>query len=203
MKTPFRLLILVAGALLLAAACGSDDDTTDGTVEGGTLEDSTVEDSTAEDGVEDSSADEGAVEEGTSAEDSDESSSSGGTATLTIADGTVYEFVLTTCDTSDTDPSALPLDNGYDIFGQTDDGAFEVQLVRAGFTNDDVVFAGALEGDFDDEGKNAKMLYSVNGDTVALTATGTEISGTMMLRAVGPPTRPHGDETEATLDAQC
>lgn len=191
MKTPFRLLILVAGALLLAAACGSDDDTTDGTVEDAT-------DGTVEDGP----ADEGAVEEGASAEDSGESSSSGGTATLTIADGTVYEFVLTTCDTSDTDPSALPLDNGYDIFGKTDDGAFEVQLIRAGFTNDESVFAGGLEGDFDDEGKNSKMLYSANGETVALAATGTEISGTVALKAIGP-TRPHGDETEATLDAQC
>ena len=186
MKTPSKLLILLASALVLVAACGSDDDT--GTVEEGTTEGSTASDvDTAEAGSEA----EGAGE-----------TSSGGTATLTTADGTVYEFVLTTCDTSDTEPNALPLDNGYDIFGRTADSGFEVQLIRAGFTNDDVVFAGGLEGDFDGEGKNAKMIYSASGETVALTATGTEISGAVTFRAIGP-TRPHGDETEATLDAQC
>lgn len=196
MKSPFRLLILVAGVLLLAAACGSDDDTTDDALDAGTVDDGTAEEDTATE-TESGDAD------GAEAEDAGATSSSGGTATMTIADGTVYEFALTSCATSETDPNGFPLDNGYELVGRTADEAFSMQVSRAGFSNDAVVFAGILEGDFDDEGKNALMLYSMDGDTAALTATGTEISGTVMLKAVGPPTRPHGDDTEATLDAQC
>lgn len=121
---------------------------------------------------------------------------------MTIDDGTVYEFTLSSCKTQDTDPSGYPISNGFDLFGKTADGEFGMQFIRAGFDDDTAKVTGSLEGDFDDEGKNEKMLYSVKFETDDLTASGTEIAGSFDIRAIGP-TRPHGDETSATLEASC
>ncbi len=122
------------------------------------------------------------------------------TATLTVADGTVYAFDLTTCETSNTDDFELP--DSYDIFGTTTDGAFSFQLGRAGMDETFIVQVGTLEGDFDDEGKNATMLYNAQLDNEPLNVDGANVSGTFMMRAIAP-TRPHGDEVEVTLDARC
>ncbi len=179
-----------AGALLVVAlvvgGCGGSDEPSDDPESSG---DATVTDpdSTPEDGD--------AEPEGTEAGGSS-------AATLTMSDDTVYEFVLTSCKTQDTDPSGFPISNGYDITGKSADGAFGTSISRAGFTDEDIFFAGLLEGDFDDEGKNAAMLYSVDSETVDLTATGNQVSGSLDFRAIGP-TRPHGDSASGTLEATC
>ncbi|AXT84663.1 hypothetical protein C6I20_05290 [Aeromicrobium sp. A1-2] len=138
----------------------------------------------------------------TDGETSEPEQASSGRATLTIADGTVYEFVMSSCDTQDTDPSGFPLSNGYDLSGRTADGQFGMSMGRAGLTDDEPVMSGLVEGDFDDQGKNAKMIYSVPSDTVDLTASGRQVNGTLDLRAIGP-TRTHGDRSSATLEANC
>lgn len=126
----------------------------------------------------------------------------GGSGSLTLLDGTVLDFVFTSCDTSDTKPNALPLSNGVDIFGKTSDSAFSFQLIRAGFDDDSAVASGSVEGDFDDEGKNSKLLYFVKADTLDITVTGGEVAATFALGKIGP-TDTFGKETEATLEAHC
>ena len=123
-----------------------------------------------------------------------------GTATLTMVDGTDYVFEMTTCETSNTDDFELP--DSYDLFGRTADGAFTFQLTRAGLDEDFISQVGTLEGDFDDEGRNANMLYNADLDDEPLTVDGAIVSGTFMMSAIGP-TRPHGDEVAVILDARC
>lgn len=135
--------------------------------------------------------------------ETDDSGGSEGTITVTVDDGTIYELVeVSSCDTSFTDPSGLPLSNGYDLTGRTADGAFLLTVGRAGFDDTSVVFAGSLEGDFDDEGKNAKMLYRLDRDTLDLTVDGANVTGSVGVEAIGP-TRPHGDAALITIDARC
>ncbi len=135
--------------------------------------------------------------------EANDSSDSEGTITVMVDDGTIYELVdVSSCDTSFTDPSGLPLSNGYDLTGRTADGAFLLSVGRAGFDDESVVFAGALEGDFDDEGQNAKMLYRLDRDTLDLTVDGANVTGTVGSTAIGP-TRPHGDNALFTIDARC
>ncbi|MEM9033708.1 MAG: hypothetical protein AAGA99_21560 [Actinomycetota bacterium] len=183
--------------LLFAAACGSDSDDdadetgTTTTAEDGSGEPTDPPDTTAPDATE-APAEPAASDEG------------GGIIVVTVADGTVYEFTdISACDTSATAPESLPLTNGYDLTGRTADGAFAFFAGRAGFDDDGAVFSGSIEGDFDDEGRNALMLYVIEGDGTDLVVDGANVSGTVAVRAVGPPNRPHGDETTITVEASC
>lgn len=174
---------------LAVSSCGSGSDA---------ASDTDTSDDTASD---DTAADDGATQDAPDAE----AQPDGGSATivLTLDDGTVYEMTdVTSCDTSDTDPSGFPLSNGYDLTGRTDAGDFAFTATRAGIDDENSVFAGALEGDFDDEGKNGQMLYSLAGDGSDLTADGTAVSGTIEARAIAP-NQPHGDSTMITVDANC
>lgn len=180
--------LLVAAALVSMSACGSGDD-----------------DSGASD-----ADDSGAVDDDTPADDQpaddepadDQPATGGGGGTLTLADGTVFSLTMSTCDTSENGAEGFPIENGFDLFGRTSDGEFTVQLIRAGFDEESVIDTAGLEGDFDDDGKNAQLLYTdVNGTLVA-TVDGGNVSGTVTLKAIGP-NRPYGDETAATFDVNC
>jgi hypothetical protein len=177
------LAAVALAALLVLSACGSSDD------DSGAL------------GSDDGSSDTPADDSGASG--SDDGSGGDGTGTLTMTDGTVYEFEMTTCDTSNTDPAALPLSNGYDVFGKTSDRAFSLQIIRAGFDDENPVTSGGLEGDFDENGQNAGILYAVNSDSLnVLTVDGAKVSGEVSFRGIGP-TGPHGDDAVGTVEVSC
>ena len=186
---------LAITCLMLLSACGSGDDEADS---------STVEPGETESGsVDPSGEDEGTDSEVGADESASEADATAASITLTMEDGTVYEIVdISSCDTSATDPSGLPLPSGYDLTGRTSDGAIRFQATRAGFDEDGAVFAGVLEGGFDDEGKNATMLYALDGTGLELSVDGATVSGAIGSKAVAP-TRPHGDNPLITVDASC
>lgn len=196
-RIPALLAIGAVGALALAS-CGSDeasDDATDGATEEAISEAADTDDEIGDQSV--------VAEDAVDESDDAATQSGAGSITLTVEDGTVYEFtVVTSCDTSATDPSGFPLTNGYDLGGRTADGEFSFTAGRAGFDDENAIFVGALEGDFDDEGKNSKMIYTLRGDGDDLTADGASVSGTVEAAPIGP-TRPHGDATTITVDATC
>lgn len=177
-------------SLLAVSACGSSDD--DG--------------STADDADSGSEADSsGSDDAGSSSDDgsTDDSSGGNGTGTLTIADGTVYEFEMNSCDTSDTDPEGFPLDLGYDLTGSTADGEFRIFLGRAGFDDESAVASGSLEGGFDENGQNASILYRVSRESLdQLSVDGGTVTGDLALSEVIPG-GPHGDEISATVQVSC
>ena len=177
-------------AVLLLSACGSSDGDSGAPASDGESSDTSVADTDSNADVESSNADV-------------ESSAGDGTGTLTMTDGTVYEFEMTSCDTSNTDPAGLPLSNGYDVFGKTPDGAFSLLIVRAGFDDANPVASGGLEGDFDENGKNAGILYAANSDSLhLLTVDGANVSGDISFRAIGP-TAPHGDDAVGAVAVSC
>ena len=96
-----------------------------------------------------------------------------------MIDGTIYEFEMSTCETSNTDDFEIP--DSYDLFGTTADGAFRFSLTRAGLTKDDGHQVGTLEGDFDENGQNDKMLYNADLDTEPLTVDGAIVSGAFLM----------------------
>jgi len=148
------------------------------------------------------SAQEGAQDTGTEASGDEAEREGTARITVTVDDGTVYEIEVRSCDTSATDPSGFPLSNGYVLSGQTADGEVELFVSRAGLEDDDAVFSGAVEGDFDEEGSNAKMLYSFHQETLTLQIDGAKVTGSVGSGAIGP-TRPHGDNPVFTIDADC
>ena len=127
----------------------------------------------------------------------------GARITVTVDDGTVYELTdVTSCDTSVTNPSGFPLSNGYDLAGSTADGAFGLTAIRAGLDEENAVFSGAVEGDFDENGLNSKMVYRFDQDALTLFVDGANVAGTVGSDAIAP-TRPHGDHAVFTIDARC
>lgn len=183
LRTTSRSFVLTAALMAGFTACGSDDDP-----------------AASPDAVE-SGAPEDATEVADPVGGADEVASSGGSATtLTMADGTAYEFVMSICETSNTDDFVLP--DSYELLGATADGAFRFSLTRAGLDEDFISQVGTLEGDFDDSGQNELMLYTADLDDEPLPVDGAVVSGTFLMNAIGP-TRPHGDQVEATLEARC
>ena len=175
---------LCAAAMLLAACGGGDDESTETTIEPSA--DATTEPSSSDDTSEPESDGDGDA-----------------SAIITIDDGVVYELVeLSSCDTSATDPSGLPIATGYDVTGWTADRSIRFSATRAGFDEDGAIFAGLLEGGFDADGKNASMLYSLDGPGLDLVVDGATISGTIGSKAITPD-RPHGDTPLITVDVRC
>lgn len=185
---PFAVVALVVlGALTACSDSGDDSDATPASDADGT------------------SADGGAVTEptdDTGTHEDDAPTSGDGSGTLTMGDGTTLTFVMSTCDTSENGADGLPVEDTYDLFGTTADGAFQMQFIRAGLDDDFVVETATLEGDFDEEGKNAGVLYSRVVDTLALTVDGGDVSGTVSLSPIGP-NRPYGDMIDATVAVSC
>ena len=117
-----------------------------------------------------------------------------------MIDGTIYEFEMSTCETSNTDDFEIP--DSYELFGTTADGEFRFSLTRAGLDEDFITQVGTLEGDFDENGQNNQMLYNADLGTEPLTVDGAIVSGAFLMDAIGP-TRPHGDQVGVILDARC
>ena len=139
----------------------------------------------------------------TSSSTAEEPAGGAGTGVVTMDDGTVYTFEMTTCETSDSMPDVIPLINGYNLEGTTADGATDLTLARLGFTPDEVaVTVGSIEGDYDEDRQNSQLLYSAVVDELDLTVDGTSVTGTAPMRAVAP-TRPHGDQATATVEVSC
>ncbi len=186
LSTTARSIALTAVLLGSLGACGSDGDSTTTPDTAGSVQDQ----STGE-VADPSTGDDGAA---------DSASGGSGTATLTMVDGTTYEFVMSTCETSNTDDFEIP--DSYDLFGTTADGAFRFSLTRAGLDQDFITQVGTLEGDYDENGQNEQMLYKADLDTEPLTVDGAIVSGSFLMDAIGT-TRPHGDQVAVILDARC
>lgn len=179
---------LFSAALLGLVACGSGDD------DGGAAD---VDDTST--ATENTPADE-QPDDGQAADD--QPATGGGTGTLTLADDTVFALSMSTCETSETGADGFLIEDGFDLFGRTADGEFTVQLIRAGFDEDNIVDTGALEGEFDENGKNAELLYNEVHESLIATVDGGNVSGTVTLKPIGP-NRPYGDEIDATFDINC
>lgn len=180
--------VFLSAALLGLVACGSGDDDS-----GASAADDTP---AATEDITSASSDEPA------AAPADDQPSGSATGTLTLDDGTAFSFEMTTCETSENGAEGFPIEVGFDLFGRTSDGAFTVQLIRAGFEEENVFITASLEGEFDEEGKNAGLLYSKVADTMAAAVDGGAVTGTVSLKPIGP-NRPYGDEIGATFDISC
>ncbi|MEM9132695.1 MAG: hypothetical protein AAF962_10405 [Actinomycetota bacterium] len=196
-----RLTVAGFAAALLLAACGGDDggtatDAADAPV------DAAADANSDTGGGETGGTDEGSGEPAADPAAEDAAPSGGGSGTVTVGDGTVYEITdLSSCITGATDPDALP-STGYDLIGRTADGAWLFTAIRAGFSDDETLFSGALEGGFDADGKNASIIYPLRGDGSTLVVDGGTVTGTVEAKPLGP-NQPHGDETTFTVDFSC
>lgn len=173
--------LFISAVLLGVTACGSGDD------DGASGESAANTDGSAD------TAD---------AAPADEPATGSSTGTLTLADGTVFSLEMTTCETSENGAAGFLIEDGFDLFGRTSDGEFTVQLIRAGFDEDSVIDTSVLEGAFDDEGKNAGLLYTEGSEVLVATVDGGNVSGSVTLKPIGP-NRPYGDEIGATFDVDC
>lgn len=145
----------------------------------------------------------GADEEASSATESPGDSTGSAIITVTIDDGTIYDFVdVSSCETNETHPDSFPFMNSYDLDGRTDDDAFLLSVARVPLDEKNAIFSGGLEGDFDSEGKNPQMIYVLDEDSLTLTVDGARVTGSADASALGP-TRPHGDAPVITIDARC
>lgn len=184
------LAVVALGAIGGLTACGGSDDEAD---------------ATPAPQVEDSSTNAGADAPPTDTPgpgEVDAPTSGSGSGTMTLSDGTTFTFAMTTCETSENGADGLPLPDSYDLFGATADEAFTMQLIRAGLEEEFTAETASLEGDFDEDGKNAGIIYSKVVDTLDLSVDGGNVSGTVTLSPIGP-NRPYGDEVEATVDVSC
>ena len=178
--TSRRTILLTAALLAAVSACGSGDDSTNTPA------------ATDADGT----------EEANPSSDEETPDVGAGTGTLTLDDGTVYSLTMSTCETSENGADGFLLENSYDLLGSTADGAFVVTIGRAGLDEDFVTQLATLEGEFDENGQNAQLIYRNVLDTIALEVDGGDVSGTVTLRPLGP-NRPHGDEIGAVVDVSC
>ena len=128
-------------------------------------------------------------------DDSEGTSDGAGTGTLTTSDGTVYEITFSTCETADNDPSRIVLEGGYSMSGDAGNG-FRVNFGRVGADGAVAANNHVLENEDDD------VLYTAAQSAPGLTVEGGSVSGTVTMTPIGP-NRPHGDSTEATIEANC
>ena len=134
------------------------------------------------------------------AEEPEPAAGGSGTAVITVDDGTVYEFEMSGCDTSNNTDIFL-IDPGYDLFGRNDDG-FSFSLIRAAF-EEPATALGDLEGGFDENGVNPTMSYLIREPESVITLDGNTITGDLVLDGVFSSEKTHGDETTASLTVTC
>ena len=123
-----------------------------------------------------------------------------GRATMTISDGTVYEFEMTTCDTSNNSDAFL-VEPGYDLSGRTDDG-FRVQLIRAAF-EEPTTARGGLEGRFDDNGVNPEVSYTFREPESVIALDGDTITADLVMSGFISQDPIHGEDPTAMLTVTC
>lgn len=188
-----RSVLLTVAALTALAACGSDDDseaTSDGGVE---APEASVSGDESDDGTGD---DEG------SGDDDAEGSDTAGASTITF-EGTTYELDdMGDCEGSNTDSSAFPFPDNFSLSGGNSDSGVQFNIARNGPEDELFVQVGALEGEFDENGKNNEVTYVAQMDTLDFTMDGPDVSGSVTVRAIGP-NRPYGDETVVDFDFDC
>jgi len=174
--------MFVLVALIGGSGCGGSDD--DGGATDTTSEPTTPPDDSGSDGVDTT----------VPVEDGDDGGSGGdGTATLTLADETSYEFEMSTCDTSDSAPDVFEVDPGYDLFGTNDDG-WQLSLIRAGFDEESASPVGGLEID--------DVSYAALGDDLSLEVDGSSVTGTALMSSLDPGA-PLGSDVEVTVEVSC
>lgn len=179
--------LIVAGGLLVLSGCGDSDSDESG--DGATT---TVADDSA------GSSDDTTSTDDTDSGSGDSGSSGNGTGTATLADGTVLEFEMVSCDTNDND-DGYTVDPGYDLSGNAEDGTY-IQLLRAGFDDDSVVANGSLEGEF---GTGIEITYSAPADAnMNLAVDGDSVTGTVSMNVIGNEA-PLGESIEAEIDIAC
>lgn len=141
------------------------------------------------------------IEVGDSGAEPVESATEAGTGMLTMADGRVYIFEMSTCDTSVNEPDAFFVDPGYDLFGKTSDG-FRLQLIRAAF-EEPTNAGGDLEGQFDEGGVNPNVSYRFREPESTITLDGDTVTGDLVLSGDYSNDQIHGENTTATLSVTC
>ena len=180
-----RLPAIAAALALTLAACGGS----------GSSSDSSAGDTVAPAGDSDDPGD-----SGNDPGEAPVPSSGSGTATITVADGTVYEFEMSSCETSNNVDSFL-VDPGYDLSGRTDDG-FRFHLTRAAF--EEPTFAiGDLEGLLDENGVNPEIEYVIREPGSVIVLDGSTITGDLVLDGFISENKIHGEEATATLLVTC
>lgn len=181
-------------AIVALAACGGSDavDDVSAVEPAGTAS----ETESPDDAPEPTQSDD--VDEVVTADSSDAASS----GSLTLEDGTTYEFDMSTCATSITDPSSFLIEVGFDAFGRSEDG-FTLQVIRAAFEESpDLQPVVGFEGAYDENGVNAQIQYLRDGD-VELEIDGGRIFGTVTFRDFFSQQPIHGDGFTADIDINC
>jgi len=172
--------IIASGVLILSACGGSDDAAGNNDATGNT----------------EPAADETPVADEATAE----TDGGSGQGVLTVEDGTVYEFDMSSCETSNNSDTFL-VDPGYDLFGRTSDG-FTLYLGRAAF-EEPTSALGDLGGRFDENGVNPKVNYVFREPDSVITLDGNTITGQLVLDGFISQENIHGEETTATLTITC
>lgn len=127
----------------------------------------------------------------------------GGTATMTIADGTQYEYELATCVTSDMEQQGVAAGTGYVVVGKTADGTSSLALERVWVSDDESVETGGIEVGLERTGATTGFYYDAGFESLqTLVVNGTKVSGELSFQVFGLP-GPHGSETTATVDVRC
>lgn len=202
-RSAIRQMSLLVCSLLFASACGSSSDPavsgagdapSDAAPNTAAANDAAANDADPADG-------DAADSEPDIASNQDAEAGSGQqTATLSLADGTVYELVVSSCVTNETDSARLPITDGFEVAGKTADGIFEFSILRGGF-DDDPYQSGIASADFDQSG-GQQTSYNVDVGTMIYAVDGASVSATFTLGEFGKKGI-HGDTVEATLEAHC
>lgn len=192
--TLIRSSLIAAAVLASLAACGSDDDS-DAAVSDETESTADAASTDASDSGSDAGSD-------TGSDTGDGDAGGAGVSTITF-EGTTYELDdMGDCEGSNTDSSAFPFPDNFSLSGGDSDSGLRFNIARNGPEDELFVQVGALEGAFDENGKNNEITYVAQMDTLDFTVNGPDVSGSVTVRAIGP-NRPYGDETVVDFDFDC
>lgn len=187
MQRSLTLSALLVAVTIGGAACGGSDDSSESDSADPVVGDVEIESAPADEPAE-------APAEATG--------DGGGIGTMTLDDGTVYSFEMTTCATSVTDPSSFLIEVGFDAFGRSSEG-FTLQLIRAAFEESpDLQPTAGFEGSYDENGVNPEIMYIRDGDA-DLQIDGGRIFGTVQFRDFFSTDPIHGDGFSGAIEVNC
>lgn len=127
--------------------------------------------------------------------------SASGKGTVTMDDGSIYFFDMTTCLTSGTAPDVLPLANGFNLLGISGDG-FRLEFIRAGASDEESFVSGTFNGKVDSGGAAVDVEYHAVESTVSGFVTGPNVAATVTFKSLDVGAV-HGPEPVATIDVTC